>query len=124
MKPPRLIISGLILLILTLGTLAAYQLTQTNQDIRQQATGSTPNVLVIMADDLDEASFNVLLNNNKLPNIKTHLINKGVRFTNSFVSYDQCCPSRAIYLSGKYSHNSFVTAHVGDEGGGGFFNQN
>ena len=80
-------------------------------------TNTKSNVIVIMADDLDEASFNQLLAAGKLPNIKQYLIDKGVRFTNSFVNESICCPSRASFLTGKYSHNTGTYHVVGDERG-------
>jgi hypothetical protein len=75
------------------------------------------NIVVIMADDLDEASFNLLLNANLLPNIKQHLIDKGVRFVNSFVAESICCPSRVTMLTGKYSHNTGTYHVAGPESG-------
>ena len=78
---------------------------------------SQSNVLVIMTDDLDEYSFDQLLNANKLPNIKKYLLDQGIRFRQSFVNESSCCPSRASFLTGKYCHNTGVYNVVGSEGG-------
>lgn len=70
-----------------------------------------PNVVTIMVDDLDEASFNLLLENGMLPNVQSHLLGSGVQFTESYVANSLCCPSRATFLSGQYSHNCGVISN-------------
>lgn len=75
------------------------------------AQSTKKNVVVFMPDDLDEASFNQLLSANLLPNIKQYILDRGVRFTNSFVTESICCPSRVSFYTGKYSHNT-GTYHV------------
>lgn len=72
------------------------------------AAVATPNILVFMVDDLDENSFDQLLAKGMLPKIQEGLIEKGVRFINSFVTNSACCPSRATFLTGRYSHNHNV----------------
>ena len=65
-----------------------------------------PNVMVIEADDMrwDELKF--------MPNVRKLIGGRGLRFTNSFAPYPLCCPSRASFLTGKYSHNHHVLSHV------------
>lgn len=66
-----------------------------------------PNVLVIEADDLrvDDLQW--------MPNVRHLLVDRGVTFANSFAPYPLCCPSRASFLSGKYTHNTGVyTVHA------------
>jgi len=65
-----------------------------------------PNIVVVMTDDLDFASLNLLLDNGMLPNIKARLLDHGTRFNESFVGNSLCCPSRATFLTGQYSHNN------------------
>lgn len=103
--------------ILTFGVVAGVVLIEQKQLLRKEAASARNNVLVFMMDDLDEDSFNQLLNAGKLPNIKQYIVDKGVRFTNSFVTESICCSSRATFLTGKYSHNTGVYNVVGDEGG-------
>ena len=72
------------------------------------AAAIKPNVVVIMADDLDQELLDTLLERNLLPNIQRYLIDEGVTFDQSFVTNSLCCPSRATFLSGQYSHNHLV----------------
>jgi len=65
-------------------------------------TKNQTNIVVIMTDDLSVTMLNVLLENNMMPNLQEHIIDKGTTFTNSFVSNPSCCPSRATFLTGQY----------------------
>ena len=63
-----------------------------------------PNILFIMSDD--HAAQAISCYGSKLiqtPNID-RIGNEGVRFVNSFVTNSICAPSRAVLLTGKYSH--------------------
>lgn len=66
------------------------------------APGSRPNVVMVMTDDQDFASLEVMAN------VQGLLAAEGVRFANSFVSFPLCCPSRASFLTGRYAHNHGV----------------
>ena len=70
-----------------------------------------PNILFILADDLDlaEVAF--------MPKVKSLIADQGVTFTNYFVSVSLCCPSRATMLRGQYSHNTGVKTNGGGNGG-------
>jgi len=70
------------------------------------------NVIVIIADDLDMESVNMLLENDLMPNLKNHIVEKGTTFTNSFVTTPNCCPSRVTFLSGQYAHNHGVLTNA------------
>ena len=52
-----------------------------------------------------------------LPKVEHLLVDKGLEFTNSFSSNPTCCPSRATYLTGQYSHNNGVYRNEGAHGG-------
>src|SRR5262245_43052912 len=58
-----------------------------------------PNIVILMADDLDVLSFD------RMPILRAELINKGLTFTNGFSTTPLCCPSRASILTGQYAHN-------------------
>ncbi|MDP2647979.1 MAG: sulfatase-like hydrolase/transferase, partial [Candidatus Yanofskybacteria bacterium] len=79
--------------------------------------GSQPNVVVIMADDLDSGITAFLVNNGFMPNLKRYLIDEGTAFNESFVTNAVCCPARATYLTGQYSHNNGVLTNMLPKGG-------
>lgn len=64
-----------------------------------------PNVLVMMMDDMrdDDLQF--------MPNVQRLIADQGVRFTNMFSPHPLCCPARASFVSGLYSHNHEVWSH-------------
>jgi N-acetylglucosamine-6-sulfatase len=81
-------------------------------------TGSTavaakarPNVIVIETDD---QSVNTM---QAMPNVVRLIGAQGATFTNSFVSFSLCCPSRATFLTGQYAHNHGVLGNGPPEGG-------
>ncbi len=78
---------------------------------------SRPNIIVIMTDDQDDqGTLDVMTN------VKSLLLNKGVRFLNSFAENPLCCPSRATFLTGQCSHNNTVwtNGNTYDGKGGGY----
>ena len=81
----------------------------------------SPNIVVIMADDLDLGSFNKMIAESLMPNTVAHLIDQGITFTNAFVSTSLCCPSRATFLTGQYTHNHGVLSNNPPDGGVVFF---
>jgi arylsulfatase A-like enzyme len=62
-----------------------------------------PNVIVVMTDD-QENSMTGLSNTARL------IGSRGTTFNNNYVSFPLCCPSRATFLTGQYSHNHGVTS--------------
>src|SRR5262245_46420471 len=68
-------------------------------------TATRPNVVVIMTDDQTLESLRVMTNVRKL------IADQGTTFDNFFVSFPLCCPSRASFLSGRYSHNTGVVGN-------------
>ena len=69
---------------------------------------STPNILFIMSDDHAEAAVSAYGSNLiQTPHID-RIAAEGVRFENSFVTNSICAPSRAVLLTGKYSHHNGV----------------
>lgn len=76
-----------------------------------------PNIVVIMTDDQDVGSVEVMRN------VKRLLTDRGTTFTNSFASYPWCCPSRATFLSGQYAHNHGVLGNHPPDGGQPLFRE-
>ena len=70
-----------------------------------------PNIVVIMTDDQDDASLEVMTKTKNL------LVDRGIRFLNSFVDYSLCCPSRATLMTGQNAHNHGVYNNKPPEGG-------
>ena len=65
-----------------------------------------------MTDDLETDDLKAL------PSVR-RLAQQGTTFSNSFVGYSLCCPSRATYLTGQYSHNNGVLSNAPPDGGFG-----
>jgi N-acetylglucosamine-6-sulfatase len=76
-----------------------------------ETTTTQPNMILVLADDLDVASVE------KMPEINSLLAEEGASFEGSFVSYPTCCPSRATMLTGLYSHNHDVRGNKHPVGG-------
>ncbi|VXB21609.1 sulfatase family protein [Nocardioides sp. AX2bis] len=64
--------------------------------------GRKPNVVMIMSDDMraDDLAF--------APRISRLVGQRGLTFANSFSPYPLCCPARASFLTGQYTHNHGV----------------
>jgi N-acetylglucosamine-6-sulfatase len=76
-----------------------------------EATADKPNIIFVLADDLDFASAQ------KMPNLRSLLAEEGVTFEGAFASYPICCPARATILTGLYSHNHNVKGNKRPAGG-------
>jgi N-acetylglucosamine-6-sulfatase len=79
----------------------------------REAEGATakPNIVFILADDMrkDDLRF--------MPKTRSVLGNKGMSFSNAFVSNALCCPTRSTIMRGQYSHNTGVWTNKGSNGG-------
>jgi N-acetylglucosamine-6-sulfatase len=71
-----------------------------------------PNIVVIMSDDQEYDTLDVM------PNVRTLIEARGVRFTNSFVEFPFCCPSRSAFLTGKLAHNHHILGNDAQTDGG------
>ncbi len=76
-----------------------------------------PNIVVIMADDLDSGSLYAALSEGYMPNLQDSIVDTGTEFTESFVTFPLCCPSRATYLTGLYAHNHDILWNTPPAGG-------
>lgn len=65
---------------------------------------SPPNIVVVMMDDLDSRSFDLLMRSGKLPRIQSGIVEVGTSFTEAFVTTSLCCPSRVSFYTGAYAH--------------------
>ena len=72
--------------------------------VRKEEVVKRPNIIYIMCDDHGHQAmscYSGILN--QTPNID-RIANEGVIFTRSFVTNSICAPSRAVMLTGKFSH--------------------
>ncbi|MGH3752017.1 MAG: sulfatase family protein [Pseudonocardiaceae bacterium] len=83
----------------------------TTPDRPARPVGDRPNIVYLLADDLDVGSVWAM------PNLRRLLIDQGTSFNNFFASYPLCCPSRATVLRGQYAHNHGVLGNVPPRGG-------
>lgn len=68
-----------------------------------------PNIIFIMTDDHTRQAMSCYGSKiNTTPNLD-RLANEGMRFDNCFVTNSICAPSRAVILTGKFSHINGVT---------------
>ena len=72
---------------------------------QELAPNKGPNILVVTTDDMrwDELRYT--------PNVRKYVTSRGLLFRNSFAPNPLCCPSRASFLLGQYSHNHRVYSH-------------
>lgn len=70
-----------------------------------------PNVLFVLADDLDLAEMQYM------PMTRRLIGGRGATFDNYFVTDSLCCPSRTTTLRGQYPHNTGVRSNGGSNGG-------
>jgi N-acetylglucosamine-6-sulfatase len=75
------------------------------------ADDGPPNVVVVMTDDQDVDSMDVM------PTVRRELVEQGVQFEKSYVGLSECCPSRATFLTGQHAHNSGVATSKPPQGG-------
>jgi arylsulfatase A-like enzyme len=77
-----------------------------------QATGNRPNIIYIMSDDHAYQAISAYgYGLNQTPNIDK-LAEQGVLFKRAYVTNSICGPSRAVMLTGKFSHvNGFKDNH-------------
>jgi arylsulfatase A-like enzyme len=75
------------------------------------APDSRPNIIVVMTDDLDEMLLQTAVSAGFMPVLEQTFIASGSRMSNSFTSNSLCCPSRATFLTGQYTHNHGVLSN-------------
>jgi N-acetylglucosamine-6-sulfatase len=79
------------------------------------AAQTQPSVVLIITDDQRWDTLSVM------PTVQSELVSRGVTFTNAFVTNALCCPSRATFLTGKYSHGTGIYLNRRPHGGAANF---
>lgn len=85
------------------------------QDERSSLSGSKPNIIFILADDLGWADLPAYGNSfNEAPNLQ-RMASEGMRFTDAYAACPVCSPTRASIMSGQYPARvgiiDFITGH-------------
>ena len=81
------------------------------REAEAKASADRPNVIFVLADDLDYASAQ------QMPNLRSLLVEEGASFENTFTSMSLCCPSRATILTGQYAHTNGIKGNKLPQGG-------
>jgi N-acetylglucosamine-6-sulfatase len=106
-----LVLAATVSVALLLGGGGARKLSTTPIEQAARYNKEAPNVVVVMTDDQAVDTMRAM------PRTR-HLVGaKGVRFSNSVVSFPLCCPSRATFLTGQYAHNHGVIDNHPPRGG-------
>jgi N-acetylglucosamine-6-sulfatase len=76
-----------------------------------KASPRGPSVVIILTDDQRWDTLSAM------PNVRRLLAGPGVTFANAFVVNSLCCPSRASFLTGEYSHSTGIYTEAPPHGG-------
>ncbi len=98
-------------LVLATTVLAVPLLARPAAAVAQHRNDRHPNILFVLADDLDRAEMR------HLPHVRALIGAAGTTFDQYLVSNSLCCPSRTTTLRGQYAHNTGVWTNGGDNGG-------
>ena len=75
------------------------------------SAGRPPDIVLVMTDDQRWDSLEAM------PTVQRDLVAKGMTFANAVVVNPLCCPSRATFLTGQYSHTTGVYTNTKRHGG-------
>jgi arylsulfatase A-like enzyme len=73
-------------------------------DVQVLEMAERPNVILILTDDLDLELGTI----EYMPHLQKLLVAQGMTVDDYFISHPSCCPSRATYLRGQYTHNHHI----------------
>lgn len=76
----------------------------------RRATGK-PNIVFLLVDDMRLADLS------RMPATQRLVGAAGTTFTQAYISFPLCCPSRATIYTGQYSHNNGVRGNAPPQGG-------
>ncbi|CAZ97643.1 sulfatase family protein [Zobellia galactanivorans] len=92
------------LTVLSIGLVLSAFLASCKDKTTSPETPGPPNIVYIMTDDHGYQAISAYNGGlNETPNID-RIANEGIKFTRSFVTNSICSPSRAVMLTGKFSH--------------------
>jgi N-acetylglucosamine-6-sulfatase len=70
-----------------------------------------PNVVFVLTDDQMPGT------EDKMPALRSNLVEQGVKFDNMTSTFPLCCPGRATLLRGQYAHNTQIYGNSPPAGG-------
>ena len=76
-----------------------------------RSAAGPPDVILIITDDQRAGTLSLM------PRLRRTLLRPGIRFRSAYVPNPSCCPSRASYFTGTYSHTNGVWRNDGPFGG-------
>lgn len=82
--------------------------------LNQLPSGSQPNIILILADDMGFSDIGCFGSEVSTPNLD-RLASRGIRL-NQFYNNPRCCPSRASLLTGLYAQQAHMGMMVADYG--------
>lgn len=74
--------------------------------LAQKSIKSTPNIILIIGDDIGADDLNCYGNKQVKTPIIDRIAKEGLRFTNAYLTTSSCSPSRCSIISGRYPHNT------------------
>jgi len=109
--------SMLLVATLLVGVLAGLGITvaQTQGSLAQTTLSTKPNILFVLTDDMRASDLRYM------PKTRNLLAERGVKFTDAFVTNSLCCPSRVTILRGQYTYNHRILSNRPPLGGFGKF---
>jgi N-acetylglucosamine-6-sulfatase len=74
-------------------------------------SAQSPNIVVVMPDDLNRPLMNAALAAGMMPNVQNYIINPGTTFDRYYVSNSHGCPTREAYFTGQYFKNHLLAGY-------------
>lgn len=103
----------LVILLFSVALLSSCNLLNKTEEVVVLPLEERPNIIIILADDLDEK----LATTQYMANLKTYLIDRGTTIENFLITTPMCCPSRINLLRSQYTHNHKVFNNSAPNGG-------
>ena len=92
--------------------LLAFLFLSCNADVKQEKSGSKPNIIYILADDLGYGDIGVYGQEKiETPNLD-ELARNGMIFTQHYTGAPVCAPARYMLLTGKHSGHSYIRGNM------------
>ena len=77
---------------------------------QERASAGKPNFVFVLTDDQTAATLPYM------PAVRQNLVSRGTTFENFVLTTPTCCPSRATFLRGQYTHNHGISGADGADG--------